>query len=323
MSGAGQRVLTTKEMSGHAVTRIRRRTPAAALVAGGAVSIQFGAAIATHLFHRVGPAGAVTVRLLFAALALAVISRPHAGQLSSLRARRRDLPVAIGFGLVLAGMNLAFYEAIARVPLGVAVTIEFIGPLAVTISGSRRRADFLWAVLAGTGVFLLAGGDLVGGVHHLNPVGVVMAVVAGGCWAGYIMLNAQTGRRFEGTTGLAIAMTVGALGVLPIGIATAGSHLLEPEVLWLGLVVAILSSVVPYSFELIALRRVTARAFGILLSVDPAIAALAGLAVLGQHLSLVEVVALVLVVAANAGSSWFDSRGKVPPTAEPTVARTA
>jgi inner membrane transporter RhtA len=323
MSEAGQRLSRSKETSGRAIGRDGHRTPAAALVAGGAVSVQFGAAIATHLFHRVGPAGAVTVRLVFAALALAVISRWRAGQLSRLRGRRRDLPVAIGFGIVLAGMNLAFYEAIARVPLGVAVTIEFIGPLAVTIGGSRRRSDFLWAVLAGAGVFLLAGGDLVGAVHHLNLVGIAMAVVAGGCWAGYIVLNAETGRRFEGTTGLAIAMTVGALGVLPIGIATAGSHLLEGEVLWLGLVVAILSSAIPYSFELIALRRVTARAFGILLSMDPAIAALAGLAVLGQHLSFVEVIALILVVAANAGSSWFDSRGNVPPIAEPTAAGTA
>ncbi len=323
MSGIGQGVPITKEASARAIARRQRRAPAAALVAGGAVSVQFGAAIAVHLFHRVGPAGAVTLRLVFAALALAVISQRHFRQLSHLRGRRRDLSVAIGFGFVLGGMNLAFYEAIARVPLGVAVTIEFIGPLAITISGSRRRSDFLWAVLAGTGVFLLAGGDFVGAVHHLNLVGVLFAIVAGGCWAGYIILNAQTGRRFEGTTGLAIAMAVGALGVLPIGVATARSHLLEPEVLLLGLVVAILSSVVPYSFELIALRKVTARAFGILLSVDPAIAAIAGLAVLGQRLSWVEVVALVLVVAANAGSSWFDSRGKSLPTAEPSVAGTA
>lgn len=309
-------------MSGRAITRRERRTPAAVLVAGGAVSVQFGAAIATHLFHRVGPAGAVTLRLVFAALALAVISR-HLRHLSHLRGRLRDLSVAIGFGIVLGGMNLAFYEAIARVPLGVAVTIEFIGPLAITIGGSRRRSDFLWAVLAGTGVFLLAGGDFVGAVHHLNLVGVAMAIVAGGCWAGYIILNAQTGRRFEGTTGLAIAMAVAALGVLPIGIATARGHLLEPEVLSLGLVVAILSSVVPYSFELIALRKVTTRAFGILLSMDPAIAALAGLAVLDQRLSWVEVIAMALVVAANAGSSWFDSRGKAPPTAEPSIVATA
>jgi inner membrane transporter RhtA len=222
--------------------------------------------------------------------------------------QRGDLAVAAAFGVVLGGMNLAFYEAIARIPLGVAVTIEFVGPLAVTIAGSRRRSDLLWAALAATGVFLLAGGGLFGALHRLNMAGVLLALVAGACWAGYILLNAQTGKRFAGVSGLAIAMTVGALGVLPFGVIEAGSRLVQPDVLALGLAVAILSSVVPYSFELVALRTVTARAFGILLSIDPAIAALAGLAVLGQQLSATEVIALLLVVAANAGSSWFDSK---------------
>jgi inner membrane transporter RhtA len=276
-----------------------RRPPAAALVAAGAVSVQFGAAIATHLFGRLGPAGAVTLRLGFAAIALATLIRVR-----HLRVGRSDLGVAAAFGVVLAAMNLSFYEAISRIPLGVAVTVEFAGPLAVTILGSRRRTDMLWTLLAGGGVFLLAGGD----THHLDLVGVGMALAAGACWAGYIMLSAETGRRFPGPGGLALAMVVSAVVVLPFGVADAGTRLFHPEVLALGLAVAVLSSVVPYSLELVALRRLTPRAFGILLSMDPAVAALAGLIILGQHLATSEVAALVLVVAANAGSSWFDAR---------------
>jgi inner membrane transporter RhtA len=285
-----------------------RQPPAGLLVAAGAVSVQFGAALATHLFRRVGPAGAVTLRLGLAAIALAAMNHGRARRMRELAARRGDLAVAVAFGLVLGGMNLAFYEALARIPLGVAVTVEFVGPLAVTIGASRRRLDLVWAVLAGAGVLLLAGGGLVGAVHHLNLAGIGFALVAGICWAGYILLNAQTGRRFGGTSGLAIAMVVGALAVLPLGVAQAGMRLLQPTVLAIGLAVALLSSVIPYSFELVALRRVTARAFGILLAMDPAVAALAGLIVLGQHLSSTELVALVLVVVANAGSAFVDAR---------------
>jgi inner membrane transporter RhtA len=280
-------------------TETASRPPAAALVAVGAVSVQFGAAIATHLFGRVGPAGAVTLRLGFAAIALATLIRGR-----HLRARRRDLGVAAAFGVVLAAMNLSFYEAISRIPLGVAVTVEFAGPLAVTILGSRRRTDLVWAAMAGGGVLLLAGGN----THHLDLLGVGMALAAGACWAGYILLSAETGKRFAGPEGLSLAMVVSALAALPLGLTDAGTRLFHPAVLAMGLAVALLSSVVPYSLELMALRRLTPRAFGILLSMDPAVAALAGLVVLGQHLGLAEVGALVLVVAANAGSSWFDAR---------------
>jgi inner membrane transporter RhtA len=229
------------------------------------------------------------------------------------RQRRRDLGVAIAFGLVLGAMNLSFYEALDRIPLGVAVTVEFAGPLAVTIGASRRRADVLWAVLAGGGVFLLAGGRLVGSQHHLNLTGILLALLAGACWAGYILLNAETGRRYARLDGLTIAMVVAAVAVLPFGIAQAGRHLLEPKVLGIGLAVALLSSVVPYSLEVVALRRVNARAFGILLSMEPGIAAIAGLIVLGQRLSGIEIGALLLVVLANAGSAWFDVRSSAAP----------
>lgn len=285
--------------------------PPALLVIAAAVSVQVGGALATHLFPRVGPSGAVTLRLGFAAVVLlAAAARRRAEPLG---VRRGDYGVAVAFGLVLAGMNLAFYEALARVPLGVAVTIEFSGPLAVTIIGSRRRLDVAWAVLAGGGVFLLAGGGLIG-ARHLDRVGIAFGLLAGALWAAYIYLSAQVGRRFSGMSGLSVAMCAGALVTVPFGVAHAGRALLVPSTLGIGAGVALLSSALPYSLELMSLRRLTPRAFGVLLSTEPAIAALAGLAVLGQHLGASEVGALVLVVAANVGSSYFDARASaVPP----------
>jgi inner membrane transporter RhtA len=294
------------------------RVPAAALVATGAVSVQIGAALATHLFHRVGPDGAVALRLTLAAVAMVILSRPGRSTLAGLR-RGDNAAVAVAFGLALAGMNFTFYQAIARIPLGVAVTVEFAGPLALTIALSRRRTDVVWVLLAGAGVFLLASGGLLGTVRHLDLAGVWLALAAGGLWACYILLSRETGRRFSGTSGLTVAMAVAAVAVLPSGIVQAGSHLLDPPALGLGLAVAMLSSAVPYSFELIALRRVTPRAFGILLSMEPGIAALAGLAILDQHLSAIEVAALALVMAANVGSSWADARTVRPAAAEPTA----
>lgn len=296
----------------------KHRLPAGSLVGVGAVSIQLGAATAAHLFARVGPAGAVTLRLVLASCALVVVIRPRPSGLRHLRGRWGDMVVAAGLGLVLASMNLAFYEAISRIPLGVAVTVEFAGPLAVTIGASRRRSDLLWALLAGCGVFLLAGGSLFGR-YRLDLLGVGLALVAGGCWAGYIILSAQTARRFSGSSGLALAMVVAAVAILPLGISAAGARLLDPGTLGLGAVVAILSSVLPYSLDMVALRRISPRAFGILLSMDPGVAALAGFAVLGQSLSATEATALVLVVAANAGSSWFDSRRQEGPLLEPAA----
>jgi inner membrane transporter RhtA len=278
--------------------------PAAALVAAGAFSVQFGAAVAIRLFDRVGPAGAVTLRLFFAAVLLGVLARPRVRSI-----RRADLGVAVAFGLVLAGMNLSFYEAIARIPLGVAVTIEFSGPLALALIGSRRLLDLLWAALAGTGVALFTTG---GG--RLDPVGIVLAFVAGAGWIGYILLNKETGRRFDTLSGLSIAMAAGAFAILPVGLAAAGATLFHPDVLLIGAAVAVLSSVLPYGLEVVALRQVTPRAFGVLLSMDPAVAAIAGIAVLGQHLAPREVVALLLVSMANLGNALTGRRGIVATT---------
>lgn len=298
-----------------------QRAPALALVSAGAVSVQFGAAFATGLFGRVGPAGAVTLRLGFAAVVLLVgtsIARHHrhagsphhlpdpaaAPQLVRPPITRSDRLVVCAFGLVLAAMNLSFYGAISRVPLGVAVTVEFVGPLALALFSSRRLADGLWALAAGAGVVLLS----TSAGRHVDPVGIGLAGLAGACWAGYILLSKETGRRFASLDGLASAMGVGALAVVPLGIAAGGAELVRPAVLSLGAAVAVLSSVVPYSLELLALRRVSPRAFGVMMSLDPALAAAAGFAVLGQQLALREWAALGLVVAANIGNSLSASR---------------
>ena len=284
--------------------------PAAALVMTSSISGQCGAALATRLFGQVGPAGTLTLRLVFAAIALALIARPWRRHVRAALhpSRRADLAVLVLFGLVLAGMYLSFYESIARIPLGVAVTVEFVGPLTVSVVGSRRWTDGLWVVLAGAGVLSLASGSVFGVLHDLDIAGVGFAALAGCCWGTYILLNKETGKRFRGTAGLAGAMVVGALFVAPIGAVHAGEALLRPAVLGVGAAVAMLSSVIPYSCELAALRSATPRAFGILLSMAPAIAALAGFAILGQTLSGLEVGAMVLVVVANVGSSLLGTR---------------
>lgn len=284
-----------------------RHPPALALVGAGAISVQFGAAVATKLFSRVGPAGAVTLRLVVAALVLLGFQRMSRWWRSEepTRLARGDIGVAIAFGLVLGAMNLTFYEAIDRIPLGVAVTLEFSGPLALALVSSRRWRDGIWAAAAGTGVALLATG--LG--RHLDVAGVGFALLAGLFWIGYILLSKETGRRFESLHGLTWAMTAGGLAVLPFGLLQGGSALFRAPTLGLGIGVAVLSSVVPYSLELLALRRVTPRSFGIMMSLDPAVATAAGFLVLGQHLTMREWVALGLVVAANLGNALS---GRVP-----------
>jgi inner membrane transporter RhtA len=283
-------------------SRAIERPPALGLVVAGAVSVQFGAAIATKLFAHVGPVGAVTLRLVFASAVL-VVGRTLSGAMGP--ARRRDWAVAVAFGVVLAAMNLSFYEAIDRIPLGVAVTIEFSGPLALAVAGSRRWTDGMWAAAAGAGVALLATG--VG--RHLDPVGVGLALLAGLFWAFYILLSKETGRRLQALDGLVVAMTAAGLLLLPFGLVSGGSAMFRPSVLAVGLGVAVLSSVIPYSLELLALRRVSSRAFGVMMSLDPALATAAGFIVLGQRLTAREWAALALVVGANLGNS-FSSRSR-------------
>ena len=277
--------------------------PPVALVLGAIASVQWGAALATTVFDDAGVLGTVFMRVAFGAAVLAVLWRPSPRDHS-----RGELRLAALFGLALACMNASFYLALDRIPLGIAVTFEFVGPLGVAIAASRRALDALWVVLAGAGIVLLSGG----GATELDPVGVLLALLAGGFWAAYILLSARVGRAFAGGGGLALAMAVGSVALLPAGVADAGSALLEPESLALGLAVGILSSVVPYSLELEALRRMPARVFGVLMSLEPAVGALAGFIALGQGLSAVEALAISLVVTASAGAARSAPRGAPP-----------
>jgi len=266
-------------------------------------STQTGAAVAKTLFDDLGPAATAFLRVALAAVLLALIWRPRlSGH------RRRDLGLAAAFGLALCLMNLSFYEAIARIPLGIAVTIEFVGPLGVAIALSRRAVDAVWVLLAAAGILLLARG---GG--HIDTAGVLLALLAGVFWAAYILLSARAGRAFPGGSGLAIAMVVGAIVLLPVGIAGGGDELLRPELLAAGALVAMLASAIPYSLELEALRRLPAQVFGILMSIEPAMAALAGFVILGEELRARDIVAIALVGAASAGSSLTAPRRPAQP----------
>ncbi|MBW1597720.1 DMT family transporter [Streptomyces sp. JJ38] len=263
------------------------------LVLLGAVSVQFGSAFASLLFPRAGALGTVALRVTFAALLLLVVTRPRLRGYT-----RADWAVACGFGLALGSMNILFYQAIDRIPLGPAVTLEVLGPLLLSVVTSRRAASLLWAGLALTGVYLLGQGDFSG----LDGAGVAFALGAGVMWAAYILLNARAGARFPRLDGLAIAMAVAALLSLPLGAASAGGTLLEPAVLAPGLAIAVLSSGIPYALELLALRRLPAATFAVLMSLAPALAATAGFLVLGQELSWAQCLAIALVVLASAGA---------------------
>ena len=271
---------------------LRRGAQGAGLILTGVASLQFGAGLAATLFPQVGPLGVVTLRLLTAGVALLVAGRPALRGRSA--AAWRTLLI---FGFVMACMNASLYAAIDRLPLGAAITLEFLGPLGLALALSRRWLDAAWALCAGVGVALLADG-----LHHLDLLGVAFALVAAVCWAGYIILNRRLGGPASGgVADLALAVAFAGLLVAPLGVLQGGADLLDPRVLALGAAVGVLSSAVPYSFDLLALRRVPARVFGVLCSVHPAVAALAGWVVLDQRLTWPQVAAIGLVIAASAG----------------------
>jgi inner membrane transporter RhtA len=278
------------------------RVPPIVLVLAAIVSLQFGAALAGTLFDRVDAAGVALLRMGFAAVVLLAVWRPRPREHA-----RGDLALAAVFGVCLGMMNLAIYESFDRIPLGIAVTIEFAGPLAVAILGSRRRLDLVWALLAATGILVLAepGGDL-------DPVGVACAFVAAACWALYIVVAARAGERFHGGEGLALAMVVAVLIPLVPGVTQGGTELLAPDILAIGFGVAVLSSAIPYTLEIESLRRLPKNVFGVLMSLEPAVAALAGFLVLSQGLGARQLLAIALVVAASAGAMRFN-----PPPPEP------
>ncbi|MGW3494720.1 EamA family transporter [Streptomyces sp. NPDC001020] len=278
------------------------------LVLAGGISVQFGGALAVTLMPRAGALGVVTLRLVVAAIVLLLVCRPR------LRGHSRaDWGTVVVFGIAVGAMNGLFYEAVARIPLGPAVTLEVLGPLALSVLASRRAVNLLWAGLALAGVFLLGGG----GFGDLDPVGVAFALAAGAMWAAYIVFSARTGRRFPQADGLALAMAVAAVLFVPLGIAESGTKLLVPATVGLGAGVAVLSSVLPYTLELLALRRLPASTFAILMSLEPAIASTAGFLVLGQTLSALQTLAIALVIAASMGAVRTQvGRGRAR-TAEP------
>ena len=270
------------------------RVPPTVLVLAAVSSVQFGAALAKSLFDEVGAGGTVFLRVALAALVLGLLWRPRLGGHA-----RRDLWLVFWFGLALAGMNLSFYASLDRIPLGVAVTFEFVGPLGVAVWGSRRALDLLWVALAAIGIVLLA--DF--GSSDLDGVGVALALLAGAFWAAYILLSARVGRVFPGANGLALAMVVAAVVLVPVGVADGGADMLALGVLGTALAVSVLSTTIPYTLEMEALRRVPEGVFGVLMSIEPGVAALAGLVVLGESLSARELVAILFVVAASAGAA--------------------
>ncbi|GIF03328.1 EamA family transporter [Actinoplanes siamensis] len=269
-----------------------KRVPAPLLVLAAIASVQLGSAVARTLFDDLGASGVTFLRLAVAAVLLGVLTRPDVRSWSLAQWRAAAL-----LGIAMGSMNLVFYLAIQTVPLGTAVTVEFLGPLLLALVQTRRLPDLVWALLAGAGVVLL--GLHSGGSAPLG--GLVLALVAGLCWAGYIVFSARVGALIPGTGGLAVSLAVGALLVAPFGLGGASAVLGHPHLLLGGTAVALLSSVISYGLELNALRRVPTRVFGILMSLEPAAAALAGLLVLGQRLGRVEVVALVLVTLASVG----------------------
>lgn len=268
-------------------------TTAVGLVVAGLCCQEVGASLAVLLFPEVGPLGMVMLRLVFSAIILWLIARP------SLRGHSRSAWVAVvQLGVALAVMNGFFYLALERLALGVTVTIEILGPLALSIIASRRASAWLWAGLALVGVLALGGG----GFDRLDPLGVVFALGAAVSWAFYILASAKVGAAIPKLDGLALAMAVGAVLSLPFGIADAGGFLLRLDLVALGAAVAVLSSTIPYALELIALRRLPAAAFSILMALAPATASLAGFLLLGQHLSVLEAAGIALVIIASIGA---------------------
>ena len=270
------------------------RVPPTLLVLLAVSSVQVGAALGKTLFDEIGPGGTVFLRVLTAAIVLGLVWRPRLKGHSS-----RELGLAIVFGLALAGMNLAFYSSIDRIPLGIAVTFEFVGPLGVAVYGSRTPLDLLWVALAAAGILLLS--DF--GAGDLDRAGVGLALLAGAFWAAYILLSVRVGQAFPGGSGLALGMLVATVPLAPVGIAEAGTDLWVPSILLAAAGVGIMSSAIPYTLELEALRRMPVGVFGVLMSLEPGVAALAGYVVLGEALVTREIAAIVLVVAASAGAA--------------------
>ncbi|HET9127174.1 MAG TPA: EamA family transporter [Propionibacteriaceae bacterium] len=266
-------------------------------VLGAVASVQVGAAFAKQLFGVVPPTSMTWLRLAWSALALVAL-RPLLAPRAAPTTGRRNWPVGLGYAACLVVMNWSIYQAFSRIPLGVAVTLEFLGPLAVAVAGARRARHLLWAALAAAGVVLLEWSPA-----RLDPEGVVFALVAASCWAGYILLGSRAGRSWPGLDALTLACVLGAVVLAAPAVVAGGAAVWRPAVLATGLAVGLLSSVVPYGLELFALRSIAPRVFGVLMSLEPVAAALAALAVLGERLGMIDVVAMGCIVVASIGAT--------------------
>ncbi len=273
--------------------------PVAALL-GAMLSITYGATLAKGLFANVGAAGTTSLRLCAGALILGLLMRPWRAKLTL-----RILPTLLGYGVVLGVMNLCFYLSIRTLPLGIAIAIEFTGPLLTAVLASRRRLDFLWVALAASGILLLS--PALPAAHRLDPVGMLFALAAGGCWALYILLGKQAGRAIGGPTA-ALGTLIAAFVILPMGLMHAGAALFAPPVLLAGLAIGVFCSAVPFSLDMVALTRLPAKTFGVLTSLEPVIGALMGLALLHQALSLPQWAGIAVIVAAAAGATATSRR---------------
>lgn len=284
-------------------SRSKADLPALGALLTSLVSVTCGASFAKRLFPVIGPEGATAIRLVVGAAVLAMILKPWRLRLAT---GWRSL---VAYGIVLGIMNLSFYKALTFIPLGVAIAVEFTGPLAVAVLTSRRRSDFLWIGLALAGLLLLL--PMRGTAASLDPRGILLALVAGACWAVYILVGKRAGTT-HGPAAAAAGMILGACIAMPVGIVHAGGALLRPDVLALGLVVGILSSAIPYGMEMIALRRLPANTFSTLLSAEPAIGAVMGLILLGEHLLSMQWLAILLIIAASVGAALGDRRPPPP-----------
>lgn len=287
------------------LVRVLSAVPPPGLVLLAVLSVQVGAAVAIQLFPTLGPSGTVVLRVALSALLLWLAWRPRIDA-----AARRHAGLLLLYGLSIAGMNLSFYEAIARIPLGIAVTIEFLGPLAIAVAGSRRPRDLLWVLLAAAGLALLTPAVGFGGAGGtgLDPLGVAFAGLGAVGWAGFVLISVRVGRLFERGSGLALGMAAAALLLLPFGVAAAGPAMLDPMILLGVLAVALLSTTIPWSLEFEALKRMPPRAYGILVTLEPAVAVLVGIVLLGEALTWRIGLAVACVSLAAIGVTLFDRR---------------
>ncbi len=288
----------------------RSMAPGILFVIGSCTSLQLGASIATSLFPQLGPWGVTSLRMLFAAVILLVVTRPRVAGWTGKQWRSVVL-----FGLALAGMNGFFYAGIARIPLGAGVAIEFLGPLALAAILSRRIVDFLWVLLALAGMAVLGIESVTTASAALDPLGVVCVLIAGAFWAVYVLTSAQVGRTVPGTGGLAVAMAVAAVVLAPVGGPSAVHAFSDPKLLVMGAVVGLMSSVIPYTLELKALRRLPNATFSILLSLEPAFAALFGFLLLHQVVGPLRLLAIALVILASMGTTLSATKVRRPGSA--------